>query len=242
MMKTLIRSITAVAACGALMLGATATSAAQNVIPGDNSVETPVVVDPSIATVTVTPAEASATAIEATFQNTSNFQYRCEDPTGTGAGGTATEADVALKTEAYYENFGIQPNPIIPIAVSSVSIPIDLTPILGILPGGSAAAAFGNNVAGRSDITEAQANAVQRGHSGTVTPFTLNPGQTINLTFPLGFPAAGPRTDFDAATIFVCKANNGDRNGQLFLVTGYEGGRPDGEPKGNLTLGSLGRR
>lgn len=241
-MNKLFRTAVVAAASGALLLGGLGSAQAQNVIPGDNSSLTTVVVDPSIAQVTVNPAAASATSVTATVRNTSGFTYRCEDPMGAGTGGMITEPEVALKTEAYYRNFGIQPNPGVNIAVSSVNLPIDLTPLLGVLPGGSAAAAFGDNVAARSDITAAQSNAMQRGHTGTVTPFTLNDGQSINLTFPLGMPAAGPRTDFNAAAIFVCRAQNGPRNGNLFLITGYEDGRPAGEPNGNLLLGSIGRR
>lgn len=236
------RAAACIAVAAAMTLAAPAAAQAQTVIPGDNSGARTVVVDPSLARITVNAAGAAATSVSAQFVNTSGFEMRCEDPANTSRGSALTEAEVAVQTIAYYKSFGLNPNPIIPVAVSSVELPIDLTPLLGLLPVGSGAPAVGDNNAARSEITQSQNNAQQRGHTGYSTPFTLRDGQSINLSFPLGQPSAGPRTDFNAAVVAVCQATNGPRNGQLFAFAGYEDGEPATNPNGAISIGSLGRR
>lgn len=231
-----------IAVAATMALAAPASAQAQTVIPGDTSGARTVVVDPSLARITVNPAGASASTVSAQFVNTSGFEMRCEDPMNTSRGSAVTEAEVAVQTMAFYESFGLNPNPVIPVAVSSLELPIDLTPLLGLLPFGSGAPAVGDNNAARSEITQAQNNAQQRGHTGYSTPYTLGNGQSITLNYPLGQPSAGPRTDFNAAVVAVCRATNGPRNGQLFAFAGYEDGEPETNPNGAIAIGSLGRR
>ncbi|ANI92187.1 Hypothetical protein BJL86_1405 [Dietzia timorensis] len=212
-------------------------AAAQNVIPGDNSPARTVIVDPTKGAVNVKPSGDSSVSF--TFQNLTGSPVRCQDETNTYSS-VATEPEVAQKVVAYYKNFGVLDKPVIPLAVSSVNIPIDLSPVLLLLPGGSLAPLFGNNHAALADIKAAQENAAQRGHVGQITPFNIANGATTpTYTIPIAPPSAGSRTDWNASVVITCKTTSGPE--QWFAFVGYEDGEPMAPPGGALNIGSLGR-
>lgn len=250
-MKHLRTAVPASLAAVALMAAAPAATA-QNSIPGDNSPGTTFVTDQSLGTVTVGAAGAGATGITWSLVNRTGYSLTCKEQpndtngaSNTNRAGMVTEATVAQKTLAYYANYQWKedPNYTINFAISgsSFAIPLHFGGIVDLLPGGSAASAFGDAFAAGADIGADQDNARQRGHTGEITSFTVNNGATAGATTALIAPSAGPTTDFDAAVVLFCNNSSAGRN---YVFVGYETGTtpPTPDPRGVLATGSISRK
>lgn len=244
MSRTSFRTVSALA----LGLGAAATlsvpgiAAAQTSIPGDAVNSTVVRVMPHLATVTVNDAPQNATSVSGRFTNLTGASLTCQGhPGNTGASGTVAPAGIAQASLEYYKNFPIRPefniDQGITVAGSTIALKADLGAIPTLLPGGSAAPAFGPNYATRSAIAEKFAEAKVKGQTGQVPTFSVGNGAGHNWSAPLGTPASGSREDFQAGVIFVCTGSNA-----VWAFAGYEGGtEPERDPRGILQSGSLGR-
>ena len=216
----------------ALAVGLIAPGVAQAQIPGALDSGTVVITTSNNLVVTVNPASASATQITGTIRNTTANTYRCAVPgvRGNEFPGQVTEAEIVERSMTYYSKNIFQPIGGVELDVDG---PVELDPLafgsmLDYFPTGSMIEPLGTTRAEYMNIQSAQDDARIKGHTGDPrvggnTLFNLSAGQTANWTAPLGPPATGIRTDFDAAAMFYCRNTTGSPE-RHYVFAGYEPG------------------
>lgn len=230
MMLRLTRRTASTLAASALALTiAVPTAAAQ--LPGADLTGRVVVTDSTALTVTVDQHGTTPT-ISGTIDNTSNLEFHCGVPglADEEFPGQVTEAQIVKDSmEFYAKNIYTEPGFEAPL----VGV-LGTGSLYNLLPSGSAANALGTSAGLMKQIRDAQFSARLAGHTGDPlvngeTTFNVGPNTSVRWTATLSSPNTPSRTDFAAAAMFFCTANN-----QSYVFAGYEGGQPPAENLGRL--------
>ncbi|MDV8001824.1 hypothetical protein [Rhodococcus sp. IEGM 1408] len=220
----------ALALVSALTVGLGCPAVAHAQIPGAIDTGTVVITDSNRLAVTVDAAQASATTITGRIQNTTGTAFRCATPgvQGLEFPGQVTEAEVVARSMRYYANNVFEPVGGVDLPLGGIDLdPMPIGSLLDILPTGSFNKALGATRSELIDIRTAQESARVLGHTGDPrvggdAVFNIAANGSVTWSAPLGAPASGQRTDFQAGAMFFCTETAGARRAHVFA--GYEGG------------------
>ncbi|KAB1504475.1 hypothetical protein F7230_05285 [Corynebacterium sp. 320] len=234
----------ALAVLAAVGLSMPAASAANLVsqLPGASAEGTIVVTDSPRVTVTVGPNTAEDQNVTVTVKNNYDSSFRCAAPGAikdaakkpAEVPNVLTTADIVSKSVAYYRS-----KPFVP--KDNLTVPfIGALPIgefLQFVPEGLIGRLLGEDINSRAELFRNWEKARLAGQAAEITPFTLAPDETKEITVPLDAPASGPRTDFQAAALLYCVDTTSNPQ-QAYVFAGYEKTEPPKAPQGSQ--GSLG--
>ena len=233
-MTTLARRV--LGSLAAITLGLTIPGLAHAQVPGGLDSGTVVITNSNSLSVKVNEASGAATQVAGTIQNTTGNSFRCATP-GVGKNGNAiefpgqvTEAEIVARAMKYYSLNVFQPigGFTLDVALPSGSAlnTLNFGSMLDFFPTGSIVEPLGNTRAEYLNIRDAQSRARINGHTGdprvgSNIAFDVNAGNTVTWSAPLGTPASGVRTDFDAGAMFYCRDK---ATGLDYVFAGYETG------------------